>query len=87
MPRHITEERERDIVRIDGVEICGWIAEGSKCLKCGDSQIYFDDYDAYFCPTCNAWLESRCSDAPCSYCCQRPAQPLQALRVSERTNG
>jgi hypothetical protein len=76
MRRHITEDRERDFVRIDNVEFSGWIAKDRPCSICGASQIYHDDYDAYFCPTCNAWLESRCGDASCLYCRQRPERPL-----------
>jgi hypothetical protein len=76
MSRHVTQDRERHIVNVDGFELSGWIEEDRRCPKCDASQIYYDDYDAYFCATCNAWLESRCSDASCSYCRQRPDQPL-----------
>jgi hypothetical protein len=76
MPRYIIEEPERIVVRIDGVELRGWIDEEKACPKCGASEIYYETYDANFCPTCNVWLEQGCGDESCAYCRQRPEHPL-----------
>lgn len=48
-----------------------------KCLK-GHDNAYSHPYDAYYCPTCDVWLESGCFDFDCYYCCpHRPEKPSQ----------
>ena len=37
---------------------------------------YSEEYDAYFCGTCNKWLEDKCNDPECEYCPARPATPM-----------
>jgi hypothetical protein len=63
-------------VIIDGFEFEGFIDEEQYCNVCGINQIYFDKYDAYFCPKCNHWLENKCGDQDCNYCPNRPDLPL-----------
>ena len=36
---------------------------------------YSEEYDAYYCETCNTWLEDTCDDANCEYCTKRPPAP------------
>ena len=37
---------------------------------------YSDDYDAWYDPEKNVWLDDKCSDPTCKYCANRPERPL-----------
>lgn len=37
---------------------------------------YSEEYDAYYCETCNKWLEDTCGDDSCEYCTKRPEYPV-----------
>ena len=71
---------EDDKVIIDGEAIEGFVAD-DVCSKCGTKQIYYEKYDAYFCPTCNQWLENTCPDPKCDFCTKRPSKPLKSDRI------
>lgn len=45
------------------------------CPKCGTGKTYSADYDAYYCESCNEWLEDICNDRECLFCKTRPATP------------
>jgi hypothetical protein len=53
------------------------------CPSCGTQPVRSDRHDAYYCPQCDAWLESRCEDEnsggdyvpPCEFCRYRPEKP------------
>jgi hypothetical protein len=75
MRENLREDSERGIVIIDGVEIPGSLDRHRKC-QCGSARVLSDEFDAYFCPACNQWLESACNDPSCAYCRQRPEHPL-----------
>lgn len=62
-------------VMIDDFEFYGEIKQ-DKCSKCNYNLVYYDDFDSYFCPNCNSWTESKCSDPSCKYCPIRPDNPL-----------
>ncbi|MEY2373482.1 MULTISPECIES: hypothetical protein [Lysinibacillus] len=62
-------------VMIDDFEFYGEIKQ-DKCSKCNYNLVYYDDFDSYFCPNCNSWTESKCSDPTCKYCSNRPETPL-----------
>ncbi|MFJ7737648.1 hypothetical protein ACIQ2D_15140 [Lysinibacillus sp. NPDC097287] len=63
-------------VTIDGFEFDGQIEQDKLCSTCKCNLVYYDDFDTYFCPTCNSWLEAKCSDPDCYYCPNRPETPL-----------
>ena len=64
-------------VKIGNKIISGFLdAENKRHEDCGAIRVYYEDYDAYFCPKCNVWLESKCSDPKCEYCTKRPEKPL-----------
>ena len=63
-------------VRIDNFEFYGDIQQDKFCSGCKSNLIYYDDYDSYFCPQCNRWTETKCSDPHCKYCSNRPERPL-----------
>ncbi|MBB4826321.1 hypothetical protein HNO89_003580 [Sporosarcina luteola] len=63
-------------VTIGDFELYGQIEEEKYCSTCNFNLIYYDDFDTYFCPKCNNWLESKCNDPNCKYCCNRPEKPL-----------
>ena len=44
--------------------------------ECGTKTSYSEEYDVYFCNTCNKWLEDKCADATCEYCRTRPPTPI-----------
>ncbi|MGY3188992.1 hypothetical protein [Lysinibacillus sp. TE18511] len=69
----ITEDYGK--VMIDDFEFYGEIKQ-EKCSKCKFNLVYYDDFDSYFCPKCNSWIESKCSDPTCKYCSNRPETPL-----------
>ena len=48
-------------------------------MACGPNCVasHSEEYDAYYCETCNLWLESKCDDPTCEYCNQRPETPRQ----------
>ncbi|KYG92121.1 hypothetical protein MHH70_03455 [Metasolibacillus sp. FSL H7-0170] len=67
--------QEDDYVIINGFKIEGRILE-ERCQQCRSQKIRDDQYDAYFCATCNKWLEEKCNDSDCHYCSQRPNKPI-----------
>ena len=48
MSRYVTQDGERQVVKVDGCDLSDWI-EKDKCYcpTCGASWIYCDDYDTY----------------------------------------
>lgn len=73
----VKEITDKGIVIIDNHRIEGFLdINGRKC-ECGTIQVYYERYDAYFCPKCNKWIESKCHDASCAYCKNRPEKPLK----------
>ena len=48
------------------------MACGPNCVKA-----YSEEYDSYYCETCNEWYESTCDDPTCEYCVERPTTPLR----------
>jgi len=76
MHKTITEDSESGVVTIGEVRVSGWIDDIAPCGRCGTRRIYHEDYDAYFCPDCNVWLEHTCRDRSCEYCGKRPDHPL-----------
>jgi hypothetical protein len=73
--RTIKEDPSREVIEIDGIIVCGWIEDG-QCERCHSYLIYHEHFDALFCADCNTWKQSRCSDALCTYCRDRPERPL-----------
>ena len=65
-------------VIIDGFEFYGQIESNQFCSQCQSNLVYYDDFDTYFCPKCNSWTESKCSDPHCKYCANRSEQPLSS---------
>ncbi|AVK84272.1 hypothetical protein C3943_12180 [Lysinibacillus sp. B2A1] len=63
-------------VIIDNFVFDGQVEQDNFCTKCKFNLVYYDDFDAYFCPKCNSWIESKCSDSKCKYCFKRPEKPL-----------
>ncbi|MGG0658104.1 hypothetical protein [Rummeliibacillus pycnus] len=70
------EVKDDDKVIIDDFEFYGHIEQEQFCSKCEFNLVYNEDFDAYFCPKCNLWTESQCSDPDCEYCPNRPEKPL-----------
>lgn len=48
---------------------------GYEC-KCMTDRDYSKEFDAYYCPKCNWWLEEGCSGPTCEFCGKRPMRPL-----------
>ncbi|NHM34038.1 hypothetical protein [Neobacillus terrae] len=69
-------EQKDDLVIIDEFEIEGFIDKEQCCSVCKFHLVYYEDFDAYFCPNCNYWTESNCGDLDCDYCSNRPEKPL-----------
>ena len=62
-------------IEVNNYEFEGFIDE-HRCNECNNPQLYYDKYDAYFCPNCNIWKEKSCDDPECEYCRDRPSKPL-----------
>ena len=43
---------------------------------CNSKKKFSDQYDAYYCASCNEWMESKCDDPECEYCNNRPDKPV-----------
>ncbi|QCR33096.1 hypothetical protein [Lysinibacillus sp. SGAir0095] len=65
-----------DKVKIGDFEFYGHIAQKQWCSNCKANLVYYEEFDAYFCPECNEWTESKCSDPNCKYCPNRPYKPF-----------
>lgn len=65
-----------DKVKIRRFSIYGFIDDIAKCNKCRGKRIYYEEYDSYFCPHCNIWLEEPCKGSNCEFCSKRPSIPL-----------
>lgn len=70
----IIKEKENKI-EVNNYEFEGFI-DDQRCNECNQIQMYYDKYDAYFCPNCNLWKEKSCNDPECEYCRNRPSKPL-----------
>lgn len=66
---------KKNLIKVGNYELQGFVSD-EKCTKCGQNKVYYDKYDTLFCPDCNVWLESRCSDPNCENCSTRPDKPL-----------
>jgi hypothetical protein len=46
-------------------------------MDCKDNckKEYSGRYDAYYCETCNRWLEDTCDEPECEFCAGRPLVP------------
>lgn len=77
----VVKENVPGKVLIDDVSIDGFIYDKT-CKECGSRQVYYEYYDALFCPACNLWLEELCSDVKCvHHCNERPDRPLQIGKI------
>lgn len=47
------------------------------CPQCGRKSEMCWRHDAYYCPSCDIWLEEACSSPWCSFCVGRPERPSQ----------
>ena len=68
-------EKDGQVI-IDGFELYGQIEQNNFSSQCKSNSVYYDKFDTYFCPKCNSWTESKCSDPHCTYCPSRPEYPL-----------
>ena len=50
--------------------------EGNLCGKCRKKASFDRAFAAYYCPSCNLWLEPKCPDANCFMCKARPEKPI-----------
>ena len=55
----------------------------------GHVTTYNGKHDAYYCKTCDEWLEPTCQDITCGYCADRPARPSELstdARLTDKDN-
>ncbi|MNC61238.1 hypothetical protein D3C75_1111690 [compost metagenome] len=71
------DKKKRQVIIDDYFRIGGAIIPAMHCKNCESVMIYYDRYDAEFCPDCNAWLSAPCGDSTCFYCNTRPTNPLE----------
>ena len=41
------------------------------------NKLYSPRYDAYYDDEADTWLDTKCDDAACEYCSNRPAKPSE----------
>lgn len=41
-------------------------------------------HDAYYCESCDAWLETKCTDPDCEFCYTRPERPSEVDNGGKR---
>lgn len=51
------------------------ILDEDLCDTCKNKIYYSVVHDAYFCISCDKWLESACEDPECRFCSDRPDKP------------
>lgn len=71
----ILEIEDENVVDVGGKKIKGMILD-EMCDTCGSRKVYYEKYDAKFCPQENKWLENNCFDPQCDYCKNRPEKPI-----------
>jgi len=47
------------------------------CFICDNKAERSIEHDAFYCPACNQWLETPCSNPRCAFCFERPQYPLR----------
>ena len=52
--------------------------------SCGELADFLYTYDAEFCPRCDRWLDTRCGDAGCEFCGNRPKHPSMSPELDPR---
>ena len=45
--------------------------------NCEETKKYSEEYDCYYCESCNTWLEDICNDRECLFCKTRPVTPKE----------
>lgn len=45
------------------------------CPHCGKRTSFNCQFDAYYCPNCDIWVEEKCDNPNCEYCSNRPDKP------------
>jgi hypothetical protein len=48
-----------------------------RCSLCDSITEYSSEYDAYYCPYCNQWIEDKCDSPICELCRDRPDRPIE----------
>ena len=52
------------------------------CPSCPTTEFYYcSDHDAFYCNTCDIWLEKQCSDEYCQDCSSRPEKPSLVVMI------
>lgn len=72
---NILEDKDNNTVDIDGKKVEGFVLD-EVCDTCGSKKVYYEKYDANFCPQENKWIDNNCLDPQCDYCKNRPEKPL-----------
>lgn len=79
----IFESEEDGRIAINGVTIYG-CKDDEICKSCGKKRYYSLEYDTYYCPFCDIWLEEACDDPECRFCASRPNKPSQLWEKSNQ---
>lgn len=81
VPDRIKQDRSRQIVVIDGIELSGIITK-NRCEKCRAFLIYHKRYKVDFCPTCNEWAVPKAKrKGPVAPGWGKPVRPLPEMKT------
>ena len=70
---------EENIIYIGDHKIYCYPMGNEVCQVCGFPKMYYEEYDALFCPVCNIWFDEGCGNADCEFCGNRPAFPVPII--------
>ena len=51
-------------------------------LCCKETKKYSEEYDCYYCESCNRWSEDKCGDPTCEFCNSRPESPNDVNEIA-----
>jgi hypothetical protein len=72
-------------ITFNNLRVTASLAHDKTCIQCKRIAIFLEDFDALCCLVCNVWLEGKCSDETCTYCCIRPDLPaMSGVQTSQK---
>lgn len=54
------------------------MGDAEKCPECDGELSYSTNHDAYYCDSCNIWMELKCDSPECTFCNDRPEKPNES---------
>lgn len=78
------DEADREFVRTTFTSAPSGPHRSKHCSECTGRVCFDERWDAFFCPSCDVWLEAACGARRCAFCGGRPARPSGRVRRRRR---